>query len=334
MENNLQTKTDMFIETFSTLKKTYKWSIGDLSLRFIALLYILSNKTFDKDEFNEMTKYIKKNSKWFSYYRGHQMYTTAALLITKFSDPQQAFTNLLEYEEKMKDGGFKKISYLSIASYALLLTCAPKDINGRIQKAMELYKEMKRNHYWFTGSDDYPLAVLLSERDEKISILVSEIENNYDMLHRAGFSRSNGLQFLSHLLTFIPETAQTKVQQTKRIYDQLKQERLHVSSTYYGILGYLSLLGEFSGQAVEEVIEVARYLKSNKNFKWVYKDMNVLAATALVANQYVEKLNQRNELLKTGIGISIETMIAAQTAALIAATTAAASSSAGATAGS
>lgn len=96
------------------------------------MIYALKNKTFDKNEFDETVKYIKKNSKWFSNYRGHQLYSTAALLLTKFSEPQQAFNDLLEYEEKMKAAGFKKSPYLSIAAYALLLTCVPGDVDGRI----------------------------------------------------------------------------------------------------------------------------------------------------------------------------------------------------------
>ncbi|WHH58505.1 DUF4003 family protein [Petroclostridium sp. X23] len=335
MDEQLKIKVKLLIETFDTFKKQYRWSIGDLSLRFITLVYVLSNKNFDKNEFDEMVKYIKKNSKRFSYYRGHQMFSTAALLIAKFDNPRQSFDDLLSYEEKMKDVGFKNSPYLSIASYALLLTCSAEDIQHRVRKAVELYKKMKENHFWLTGADDYPIAVLLSETDEKSDMLMYEIESNFDMLNREGFRKSNGLQFLSHLLTFLPGTAQTKAQRTRRIYDRLKQEKLHVSSTYYGILGHLSLLGEMSEEAVEQVIEVVRDLKSDKNFKWVNKDMNVLAATALVANQYIEKHSQGNELLEAGIGISIEAMIAAQTAALIAATSAAtAASSAAASAGS
>nr|WP_252187774.1 DUF4003 family protein [Anaeromonas frigoriresistens] len=311
------------------MKKHYKWSVGDLSLRFIALVYVISNKSFKKDEFDDMVKYIKKNSGLFSYYRGHNMYSIASLLITKFDEPKEAFIKLKEYDEKMKERGFKKSSYLSIASYALLLTSEGDYIDERIERSMELYKGMKKNHFWLTGTDDYPIAILLSEKKENNDALISEIEHNYDTLHREGFSRSNGLQFLSHLLTFAPtKSVQMKAQKTRSIYDRLKQDKFHVSSTYYGILGFLSILGEHSEEAVEEVVEVVRYLKSNKNFKWTYKDMNVLAATAIVSNKYIEKLSQSNELLQTGIGISIETMIAAQTAALIAATSAAASANA------
>ncbi len=323
MERELQQKTDLFIETFCKLKKQYKWSVGELSLHFIALVYMLANKEFVTDELNDMIKYIKKNTKWSSYYRGHQMFSAAALLITKYDDPKQAFMSLLEYEEKMKAGGFKKSQHLFIAAYALLLTCAPEQIESRVLKAMELYQGMKKNHFWLTGSDDYPISVLLSESDDNEAFLVSEIESNYDMLLREGFGKGNGLQFLSHLLTFMPGSVQSKAQTAGNIYELLKRNGLKVSSMYYGALGYLSLLGELSEQAAEEVIEMVGYLKANKNFRWVYKDMNILAATALVANQHMEKLSRSGELLETGIGISIEAMIAVQTAAIIAATSAA-----------
>jgi len=333
MEGALKIKADGFIETFEKLKKQYRWSVGDLTLRFIALLYILGNKIFYENELNDMVEFIKKNSRLFSNYRGHQMFSTAAMLITRFDHPQQAFQKLLEYEEKLKAGEFKTGPYLSIASYALMLTCSGESVNTRVNKSMDLYKEMRKKHFWLTGRDDYPIAVLLSASDERVDTLLAEIENNYNMLREEGFMRSNGLQFLSHLLTFIPGSAQIKAHHTRDIYNRLKQERLHVSSAYYGVLGYLSILGSYGERAAEEVIEVVRYLKSQKSFRWVQKDMNVLSATALVANKYMDSLNQHDELLKAGIGISIETMIAAQTAALIAAASAAAASSAGASAG-
>lgn len=334
MEKKLQDKVDLFIETFNTLKKQYIWSIGDLTKRFIALIYNLSNKPFNKNEFDDMVKYIKDNTGVFSHYRGHQIYSIAALLITKFDNPKESFDKLLKYDEKMKLEGFRKNSYLTIASYALLLTCDSNDVDSRIERAMEIYKDMKSNHFWLTGSDDYPIAVLLAEKSENKDILISEIEHNYDALNNEGFRKSNGLQFLSHLLTFASDkTVQIKAHQTKNTYDRLKEEKFHVSATYYGVLGFLSILGDYGDKAVEEVIEVSRYLKSSKGFKWTAKDMNVLAATAIVSNQYIEKLSQSNELIEAGIGISIETMIAAQTAAIIAATSAATASSAAAASG-
>jgi hypothetical protein len=328
MENNLQARVDFFIETLSTLKKQYVWSVSDFTLRFIALTYTLNNKKFEKDEFDNTVKFIKKNAKWFSSYSGHQKFSTAALLITKFDDASQAFSYILECEDKMKAEGFKSTPNLSIASYAMLLTCEQKDLDNRVKRAMELYKKMKKKHFWLTGSDDYPIAVLLSESEEKIETLIDEMEENYEMLHRENFSKSNGLQFLSHILTFVPGTAKTKAQKTKNIYDCLKQNKLKVSATYYGMLGFLTLLGEYSEQAVEEVSEIVKYLKSKKDFKWIYKEMNILSAAALVSNQYLEKMSLSNELIETGIGISIETMIAAQTAAMIAATSAATSAAA------
>lgn len=328
MENSLQARVDFFVDTFSTLKRQYRWSAGDLTLRFIALTYAMNNKKFEKDEFDNTVKFIKKNAKWFSSYSGHQKFSTAALLVTKFDDPTQAFSYILECEDKMKAEGFKSTSNLSIASYAMLLTCEQEDLDNRVKRAMELYKEMKKKHFWLTGSDDYPIAVLLSESKEKIETLVAEMEDNYGILHREKFSKSNGLQFLSHLLTFIPGTSQAKAQKARHIYECLKQKKLKVSSTYYGILGFLTLLGEYSEQAVEEVSEVVEYLKSKKDFKWIYKEMNILSAAALVSNQYLEKMSLSNELIETGIGISIEAMIAAQTAAMIAATSAATSAAA------
>ena len=94
---------------------------------------------------------------------------------------------------------------------------------------------------------------------------------------------------------------------------------------YYGTIGLLALLDNDSKKALEEVVAMVAYMKSRKDFKWYYKEINTLMISALVSNEYMEEKKQQQGLSTTSIGITIEALIAAQTAAMIAATTAAAS---------
>ncbi|NTV88764.1 MAG: DUF4003 domain-containing protein [Clostridiales bacterium] len=323
MDVELQMETGKFVGMFSTLKKNYRWSIGDLTLRFIALVYSIAGMEFDKDVFDRMVKFIKQNTKVMSYYRGHQMYSAAALMITRFDDPQAAFMSLLQYEERMREGGFKRSNYLSIASYSLLVTCKPEDTDSRILKAMELYEGMKKNHFWLTGTDDYAIAVLMAESGDKSEYLISDTEECYDQLHRQGFYKGNGLQFLSHLLAFMSGTPQERAQMAAEVNERLRNEGLKISMAYYGTLGYISILQAIDGKAVDAVIETAGYLRADKNFRWAGKDMNIMAAAAITSRKYMDRLRAGGGLLEAGLSISIEAMIAAQTAAIIAASSAA-----------
>jgi len=320
MKDTLKYKIDKMDNIYDIVHKQYRWSVDELSFRFVSFLIALSDKEFNLEQYNDMIKFIKKKSGVFSYHRGTLMHPTAALMLTKYEKPQEAFLMLLENEKIMKEEGFKTSPYLGIAAHALLLTCPPELARERAQKSMEIYKIMKKNHFWLTGSDDYPVAVLLAG-EENTEHMMSEMEVVYENLHRDGFTRSNGLQFLSHLLAFSDGAVSEKITKCKEIYDFFKGKGLRISPTYYGIIGFIALLGKQSTEALNEVLEAYNYLKSASNFKKSYRDMNLLIISALVSNEYVRGSKQ-SSITETGINVSIQAAIEAQTAALIAATSA------------
>lgn len=332
MKESLKRKADVMCDVYSQLYKKYKWKANDVALRFAACVYSQSDKKFQIEQYDRLIKHIKKNTGLFSYFRATLLYSTAAQLICQFDQPEQAFLDLLGCDQILKENGFKATSYRGIAAYALLLTCSEEVTEPRVRKALAIYKRMKDKHYWLTTTDDYGIAVLLAAEKEDQDNLIARIEANYQRLNQEGFGKSNGLQFLSHLLTFSPEPATELARRAKEVADFLKANKLKVSSMYYGAIGLLVLLGQDCNKALTDLVEMVDYLKANKAFKWYYKEINVLMISALVGSEYVEELKQKN-LGTTSIGIAIEALIAAQTAAMIASVTAAtAAASAGSSA--
>jgi hypothetical protein len=310
------------------MSKNYRWRANDISVRFGAFLFCLKDKPFDETYFEEVIKYIKDNTGVFSSHRS-KAFSLAPLLITRFDDAKQAFDQLLDYESLMRDAGFKNSPYLSIAAYALMLTSPPKQVQMRITKALNIYQQMKENHFWLTSKDDYPVAVLLADMKGDLDQIERKIEACYQQLNQAGFRKGNGLQFLSHLLTFSPQPTESKVKKCNEIADYLKQRHAGISSNYYGVIGFLALLGNDVAKALPEVVNAVNYLKKQKGFKWFNKELNILIVASLVSNKYLED-KKHQQMITTTMGVSIETMIAAQTAALIAATSAATAASASA----
>ena len=190
-------------------------------------------------------------------------------------------------------------------------------IDYRVKKAFEIYSEMKKNHPWITSGDDYALSILLAGFNKS----VNDIEKYYISLNKEGFSKGNGLQLLSHILSFSNSNIETITKKCRNLYTKLKENKLKVGSDYYASLGLISLLDDNSGVASQDLIEVAQYINGLKKYKWLGKGMNVLLASAIVSNEYISERKQNN-LIDTTISISIEALIAAQTSALIAATVA------------
>ena len=327
MEELVRERLDRLIDLFKEVSKQYKWQ-ESLINHFDALTYTLNKKDFDKDKIENVKKYIKDNTGIFSSYRGTSMNILSALLACQYDNPQQEFNKMLNYHEKMKEVGFKNNMYLPIANYALLATCEEEVADERINKAIELYKEMKKNHPWLTNGDDYPLSILLANSDTSVNSIIENMEECFKLLNENGFGKNNGLQFLSHILGFRKEENMSKVLRCKEIFDKLKENKMKVYSGGYAVIGFLSILGEDGYKAVDQVIEVVKILKSTKKYKWLTKETHLYTAAALVSDLYIENVKNEKVLIQATIGISIEALIAAQTVAAIAAASATATSAA------
>ena len=329
MEELVKVKLDRLIELFEQVSMQYKWE-QSLTNHFTALTYTLNNKNFDKEKIENVRNHMKKTTGIFSYYRGTSKIILSSLLACQYDNPSQEFDKMLNYDKRMKEAGFKNSMYLPIANYALLATCTEEWVDARINKAIEIYKEMRKNHPWLTSGDDYPLSILLADSDMSINNIIENMEECYKLLNENGFGKNNGLQFLSHILAFRQEENKVKVLRCKEIFDKLKDNKMKVYSGGYAVIGFLAILGEEGYGAVEQVIEIVKTLQSTKKYKWLTKETHLFTAAALVSDIYIENMKHQKEIIQTSIGISIEALISAQTAATIAAASGAAAAGASA----
>ncbi|MCB2294175.1 DUF4003 domain-containing protein [Clostridium algoriphilum] len=318
MEKLVEEKLDRLIDLFNQVSMQYKWQ-QPLTNHFVALTYTLNKSEFDKNKIENLRKHIKKTTGIFSHYRSASMMIISAVLSSKYDDPKVEFNKILNYDKRMREVGFKNSMYLPIANYALLATCDEEGVDTRINKAIELYKEMRKNHPWLTSGDDYPLSIFLSKSDSSVKSIIENMEECYKLLNQNGFKKNNGLQFLSHILGFRKEDNAVKVLRCIRMFNKLKQNKIKVYSGGYAAIGFLSILGEEGYEAVDQVIEVVRILKSTKKYRWLTKETHLYTAAALVSDVYIENMKNNKELIQTIIGISIEALIAAQIVATVAA---------------
>lgn len=316
MEELVKQKLDKLIDLFQQISAQYKWE-QSLTNHFAALTYTINNRNFDKEKIEDVRAHIKKTTGVFSSYRGTSKIIISALLACQYDNPKQEFNKMLNYDKKMKDAGFKNSMFLPIANYALLATCSEEGADARIKKAIEIYGEMKKNHPWLTGGDDQPISILLANSDTTVNIIIDSMEECYKLLNENDFGKNNGLQFLSHILGFRQEENKVKVLRCKEIFDKLKENKMKVYSGGYAVIGFLAILGDKGYEAVDQVIEVVKILRSTKKYKWLTKETHLYTAASLVCDIYIEDMRNKEEI-QIAIGISIEALIAAQTVAAIA----------------
>lgn len=140
----------------------------------------------------------------------------------------------------------------------MLLTEENEQHGAHIQRSMQVYKRMKKDHLFLTSTNDYPLAVLLAGQSENVETLMDRVERLYQKLAKAGLRKGNDLQFLSHILSLKKDVREEMLVATcTNIWNLLKQEKVKVKQMHYPAIGLLALLedGEKEIYAIKALIE-------------------------------------------------------------------------------
>ncbi|MTI66966.1 MAG: DUF4003 domain-containing protein [Firmicutes bacterium] len=314
LDKSLEKQYSDYLEVFMQLKKKLKCKIQKEIIAMISSIYIINEKEFDLEELLDVSKYIKNNVGMFSYLRSHQKYIIAAMLITKHENPKTKFHDFIKYQDKLIEGGFKKGSYTAIAALALMTTNSEyKTIEKRVDKALEIYKGMKSNHFFLTSQNDYPLAVLLSQFNKSTEILMEDVEKFYTKLSNSNFKKGNDLQLLSHILMLSKEDAVDRlVNKCNEIYERLTNRKIKLKKSCYPQVGLIAIINSDLNEEIDSIEKLVTRLNSDKRFKYM-KTINLIISTSLVTKNKVKDKN----LIETGLSTTIETIIQAQNAALI-----------------
>lgn len=304
-------------ENYEVLRKTFFWD-HDLSKHLVALQFALEDRAIQVDEIKSIKDYLKSSTGVFSSFRGGSMFAICGLLAASSDQAMKQVDDMILNQNKLKKAGFKNSQYLPMALYALSNLNLDESLETFLNKAYDIYSEMKKNHPFLTSGDDYAFAILLASSSHG----VSKIEAYYKELSAASFTKSNGLQMLSHIMAYHDGNILEQTRKLEHIYGTLKENKLRPYDKAYPGLGLISLLGD-DDKNLMDFIDLIRQLKKMKRYKWLDRNMVMLLASAIISHGALS-----NDVSKASLQVTIQTIIAAQQAAMIAAVGAASAASA------
>ncbi|MDQ0253479.1 hypothetical protein J2S74_000851 [Evansella vedderi] len=305
-----------FTDAYGQLRKKLKWHVSDeRSLIMVAALYIIKGKKLDIQQFLDVSDYINKNVGVFSSLKSSLRFTIATMLLLRFDNPTEKFHHYMKIYDKLVQKGFKRGNFTYISAISLLTNETKlDDLNVSIERAAEVYEEMKKRHVFLTGQSDYPLAVLLAQADRNVESLMDETDYYYDNLSKNGFRKGNDLQFLSHVLSLQKEVdSEDLMERCSMITDKFKEVGRSVKPMYYPALGVLALLDD-GEKEVTNIMNLYDHLNKEKLFRW-HKDMNFIMAIHFTVKDKVD----HTSLVSTGMQTTMETILQAQQTAMVAA---------------
>lgn len=314
---------DKYIETYEQLRKEMRWTDKKIVM-MVAAVYVTSDRELDIHRYVKLCDTIKKEAGLFSYLKSTLSYSVAAMLDSRFEDPFEAFNEMMEVYDIMVRSGFNRSQYTYLAAVAMMQDSPDDhDYKEKIIRAISVHRLMRKDHPFLTSDDDYPLAVLLAQRDKEMEALIEHVEYIYRSLDQNGFWKGNPLQFLSHMLSLDEaHTADELVARTISSSNALKASDIRFKSMLYPEAGLLAFLGE-EVNTLNEILKLKQALDQESPFRW-QKDMNVKVAVNILVSQQLKETNN----IQTGLFTTLETIMQAQQAATLAGVSAAAATSA------
>lgn len=300
----LESKCQVLLQNYQLIHQSFKWE-HNMMKHFTALIYTQAEKEVNTDLIKETIEEIKMQTNFFSSYRGLFKFMIASLVSV---DSTVRLDQLLKCEEILKNAGFKRTQYMPLASHTLCKVTEESNYHKVSQTAFAYYKQMKSKHPFITDGGDYSLAILLARNEIKID----QLDSYYSELNAQKFLKGNNLQLMSHLLA-LSELPQSKaVTKCAEIRKKLKEEKIKVSPMGYSAIALIALVEDESFSKTYEMMETYHFLKKMKHYKWLDKNLVLLFAASLVLSDILE--SNHGEVANIAIGISIETIIAAQAA--------------------
>lgn len=317
MNENLKKKVDLMVDNYSVLKEDFIWE-DSLVKHFAAMVNANKDKKVDLKKIHEISDYIKRETDFFSYFRGSNKLMMANILA--FEDDYKAMFQKIEaIYDKLKANGFKNSEYLPLAAYTIAKEIEDNGIEFRIKRMRSFYEKMEKNHWWLTSSDDYVLAAVLATTDLDVDETSNKIEECYNALKDNSFTGCNDLQTLSHILALGEEDVNKKVTRVIDLYEGLKKVKCKISYSGLPSLGVLALITDDIKKVLEEAKEIHDYIyeKSGYGFWSLDRNMRVILALNLISAYYVE--NIKSEVLEVTLANSINAILIAQEQATVAA---------------
>lgn len=317
---SVESVVNRYEKIYEEMKKEFKWSfVNKKVLLHASMTYAVQpHIPFDSQQFKGLCNKISKDASMFSPLKQDKRLTVAAILETKFDDPQSEF----QYMKRIYDLLVKKKFRRGAATYTTALVILSQadqieSLDEYVDRVMAIHKGMKKEHPFITSEYDYPLAALLAVDHQDTDHLMNRIEYYYEQLAKNGFRKGCDLQFLSHILSLDDEhNPEEVISRTLAARDAWKQSGMKHKGLHYPVTGLLALAGGDS-LLFDTISETSEDLNRRKSFRWE-KEWNSLVA----ANITMRTTLDPDESLSVSMYASLNTVLEAQNAAMVAAATA------------
>jgi len=327
MNQKLEAKLALFNENYQSIRTEFAWQ-EPMAKRLAALAYALADKSLDSNRIKDCHKLIKSEVGVFSTFRGLlSVYVAAALSLSQ--EPGKLLADTLYVYDLLKAQRFWASDYLVVTAYEIAANAKKIDFERTAERTRSFYDEMKANHRFQIGSDDYIFAAMLALSDLDVHQGANKVKSIFIRLKEefSRFSSRNSLLTLAQMLALGGSTEQCAYNVSK-LNRALRNRKIKLDKTYtLPSLGALSLLNIDPCDLALELTAACDYLRGQKGFGGFSvstQELQLYAVSLITHARIGDSVN----ITQAGVTTSVTNLIIAQQVALIAAMSAASAAAA------
>jgi len=257
---------ERYLEVFEELRSRKRWNTDTTILRFAALTLAAAGVDDPGQRLEETARALSRESGGFSPLKSSIRHAVAAILIRRGLEPLTVIPRIKETLEAFKGHDLRKGgTHPFLAALLLVLDAGGGSVRwDRIKLMKRIVDRWAEDHRFLTGVDDYPMAAMHATREADPEQLGTEVEEIYQTLRRAGFSRGNQLQLVSHLMMFSDQGPLVTAERFCRMAAALKENGQRVWQSQYDEVALLVLSGAGVDEAADRVVAYRDRLRTVK----------------------------------------------------------------------
>jgi hypothetical protein len=309
---------ERYLEVYESLRRRKRWGTDPNILRFAALTLAASEVDPERVDLEAAAKALVDEAGGFSPLNSPIRHAVAAILIRRGMDSAATVRRIKETlalfkEAKLQKGGTNPY----LAALLLVLDAEGEAPSPRtVQRMKAILDRWKDDHWWLTGSGDYPMAAMHAARDSSVEQIALEAEVVYQAARRHRFSRGNQLQLASHLLLFSDAGPREAAERFARMADALRSAGQRIGESQYDEVALLVLSRVGAEVAAARAVAVRDHLRAVKP-----KPPAAIAFSIACGVVLAETVRGLEELDDAGAAANlraVQSVVEAQQAAMIA----------------
>ena len=245
-----------YTEIYEALSAQRKWYQGAIGYRFAALTLATTRGHADSiaESLQLIAEKLKKRAGWLGPLASPVRVVVGAILLRSGDDPDDFCDEVDRVRNLFRKHGLARGGiYEAMAALLMRSHRAPvKDLDVIRFKAM--YELMKKHHWWLTGVGDYPYCAAFAVLDEPVSQISDRVEHLYELLLKAGCSRGDPLQRVSHMLYLNPKPDEEIISRFVSLREAVKAAGTKIYQSDWDELALLTFCDQSVPQVVGETL--------------------------------------------------------------------------------